>query len=166
MFLCIVPRDTSRLAPCDHEEADSRQMLHLTNAIDEGYQKILIRTVDTDVVVLGIAAAANSGVRELWLSFGTDSHHRYIPAHEIAASIGPRKSLALPFFHAFTGCDTGSAFHKREKKPACDTWKAYDEVTQTFLSLRTSRSIDRRFCNSREVYHTSVSLHICTNRYR
>ena len=78
-------------------------MIDLTDAIDEGYQKILIRTVDTDVVVLGIAAAAYSGVRELWLSFGTDTHHRYIPAHEIAASIAPRKSLALPFFHAFTG---------------------------------------------------------------
>ena len=127
--LCIVPRDTSRLAPCDHEEADSRQMLFLTDAIDEGYQKILIRTVDTDVVAFGIAAAANSGVRELWLSFGTDTHHRYIPAHEIAASIGPRKSPALAFFHAFTGCDTVSAFHKRGKKPAWDTWKAYDEVT-------------------------------------
>ena len=44
--LCISPRDTSRLAPCDHEEADPRMILHLADAVNEGFRTILLRTVD------------------------------------------------------------------------------------------------------------------------
>ena len=69
------------------------------------------------------------------MSFGTEKNHRYIPAHEIAASMSPRRSQSLPFFHAFTGCDTVSGFNLRSKKSAWDTWKAYDEATSTFLAL-------------------------------
>jgi len=43
---------TSALAPCNHEEADSDIMLHAAHAAHSGHKKILIRTVDTDVVVL------------------------------------------------------------------------------------------------------------------
>ena len=39
---------TSALAPCNHEEADSRIMFHAAHA---AYKKILILTVDTDVVL-------------------------------------------------------------------------------------------------------------------
>ena len=46
---CIPARDTTHLAPCDHEEADTRMMLHLADAVRDGFQKILLRRVDTDV---------------------------------------------------------------------------------------------------------------------
>ena len=49
------------LAPCSHEEADTRMLLHLEDAVKQGYGKICIRTVDTDVVVLAIAAAQRLG---------------------------------------------------------------------------------------------------------
>ena len=49
--------DTSRLDPCDHEEADTRIILHLANAVNGGFHKILLHTVETDVVVLAVAAA-------------------------------------------------------------------------------------------------------------
>ena len=43
---------------------------------------------------------------------------RYIPVHEIVAPIDPRKSQALPMFHAYTGCDTVSSFSTKGKKTA------------------------------------------------
>ncbi|KAK3867204.1 hypothetical protein Pcinc_027321 [Petrolisthes cinctipes] len=43
---------------------------------------------------------------ELWIAFGTGKNYRYIPAHEIAASLGPQKARALPVFYAMTGFDT------------------------------------------------------------
>ena len=49
--------DTSVLAPCNHEEADRRIMLHATHAAHNGHKKILICTVDTDLVVLAVALA-------------------------------------------------------------------------------------------------------------
>ena len=42
------------LSPCSHEEADTRIILHLADAAMSGYDRIMIRTVDTDVVVLAI----------------------------------------------------------------------------------------------------------------
>ena len=47
---------------------------------------------------------------EIWIAFGTGKDLRYVSAHEISASLGLRQSVALPVFHAFTGCDTVSHF--------------------------------------------------------
>jgi len=64
--------DTSALAPCNYEEADSCIMLHATHAAHNGHKKILVRTVDTDVVVLAVALARTLNEEtEVWMSFGT-----------------------------------------------------------------------------------------------
>jgi len=41
----------SAISPCDHEEADTRLFLHALHCAQSGYRKVLIRSVDTDVVV-------------------------------------------------------------------------------------------------------------------
>ena len=133
--VCIPPKNTSYLAPCNHEEADTRMIVHLADALRDGFHKIMLRSSDTDVVVLAVAAVARMNVQELWIAFGTGKNFRYIPIHEIVASIGPNKSEALPMFHAYTGCDTVSSFATKGKKIAWDTWKSYVEVTRTFLAL-------------------------------
>ena len=43
--------DTSSIAPCDHEEADTRLLIHVADAVNGGHESIMVRTVDTDVVV-------------------------------------------------------------------------------------------------------------------
>ena len=45
--------DQSILAPCHQEEADTRMFLHVFDASKAGTEKIMIRTVDTDGVVIG-----------------------------------------------------------------------------------------------------------------
>lgn len=106
---CNPLRDTSGLAPCNHEEADSMMMVHLADVVYRGYSKIKIRTVDTDVVVIAVAVMSELPEdTEVWIAFGTGKDYRYIPVHSIFKSLGPLKSLSLPVFHAFTGCDTVS----------------------------------------------------------
>ena len=39
-------------------------------------------------------------------------------------------------FHAFTGCDTTSAFLGKGKKSAWEAWKVYPEATEAFLSVK------------------------------
>ena len=57
-FLCAPSQhETNLLAPCNHEEADSRMMLHVAHAAQHGHQRILVRSVDTDVVVLVVMVA-------------------------------------------------------------------------------------------------------------
>ena len=76
--LCIPSRDSSRLAPCDHEEADTRLILHLADAVNEGFCTILLCTVDSDIVILAVAAASKLDVQELWVAFGTGKNFRYM----------------------------------------------------------------------------------------
>ncbi len=137
--VCIPPIDTTHLAPCNHEEADTRMILHLADAVDKGFQKILLRTVDSDVVVLCVAVVAKISVRELWIAFGTGKHFRYIAAHEIAASLGPNKSQALPMFHAsgwlnqVAGCHYGQHYLRRilHQKNCCAVAAKRDAKTIT-----------------------------------
>ena len=49
--------------------------------------------------------------------------NRYIPAHAIAQSLGQSKAMALPAFHALTGCDTTSTFFGKGKKTAWSVWQ-------------------------------------------
>ncbi|KAK3742384.1 hypothetical protein QZH41_002604 [Actinostola sp. cb2023] len=148
--LCSIPRESiSSLAPCKHEEADTRMLLHAADAVQSGHNKILLRTVDTDVLVLAVACVQKIQLRqdsddaciELWVAFGAGTHLRYIAAHEISRSLNPEVSIALPVFHAFTGCDTVSCFAGRGKKTALATWDSYPDVTTAFIDLANSPSL-------------------------
>jgi len=44
--------DVSSISPASHEEADGRLLLHVKHAVESGHTCILIRTVDSDVVVI------------------------------------------------------------------------------------------------------------------
>ena len=114
-------------------------MLHVAHAAEHDHRWIQVRTVDTDVVVLAVMVAqALPCVDELWIAFGTGKNYRYIPAHEIAASLGPQKARALPVFHAMTGCDTVSAFVGHGKKSAWATWNSFPELTDSLVTLTTT----------------------------
>lgn len=112
-------RDTSLLAPCSHEEADTRMTLHLADAVNQGFQKILLKTVDTDVFYCSLSSGSsgqdrNPGIMGRLWNWSTLSLR--IAAHEIASVIGPDKSKALPVCHAYTGCDTVSSFNTKGKE--------------------------------------------------
>lgn len=129
------------LQPCSHEEADTRILLHVKDAMNSGYKDIMIRTVDTDVVVIAIAHFRDvEKIENMWIAFGTGKEFRYIPVHEVARSIGPDMAKALPFFHAVTGCDTTSYFANHGKKSALATWLAWPEITETFTALSSQVS--------------------------
>jgi hypothetical protein len=125
------------LQPCNHEEADSRIFLHVHNAALQ-HHRVLIRAVDTDVFILAVAQMQRIPDKELWLAFGTGKQFRYLPIHDIVRSLVPERSLALPVFHALTGCDTVSFFGGKSKKRAWDTWNLFPEVTHSFLEIATA----------------------------
>lgn len=79
--------DKAGLAPCDHEEADTRIFINARHATLNGMKKILKRTVDIDVVILAIAFTKKLEVEELRVAFGVGKHLRYPPIHKIASSL-------------------------------------------------------------------------------
>ena len=129
---------TAEIQPCNHEESDTRMLIHAAHATRHGHTKVVLRTVDTDVLVIAISQMSNLGLAEIWLEFGVSKHYRVISVHNIVSSVGYEKASALPFFHALTGCDTTSAFAGRSKRSAWDTWKVFPEITSTFTRLSKS----------------------------
>ena len=85
-----------------HGEADTRIFFHVKRAKSEA----IIRTVDTDVGVTAIYCFHNLGINRLWIEFGIGDKSRFIVIHEIVSSLPQTLRASLPFFHAFTVCDS------------------------------------------------------------
>ncbi len=65
--------DLLHLMPCnkEEEEADTRLLFHTEDSIAEGCKRIVIRIVDTDVVVITTALVRSpSGCENFWIAFG------------------------------------------------------------------------------------------------
>ena len=118
MVLSNKPADLSDLSPCRQEEADTRMMLHLRHAADQGHTKAYLRTVDSDVVVLATHFFHDLRLSELWIGFGSGKTYKDIPIHHISDMLGLQRCQALPFFHAFSGCDVVSSMMEIGKKTA------------------------------------------------
>jgi len=73
--------------------------MHAAHAAQAGHNKITIRTVNTDIVVLAVALACTlEEDDELWVSFCTGKAFRFLAAHEMVWALGPEKAQALPMF--------------------------------------------------------------------
>ena len=96
---------------------------------------MMVRTVDTDVVVLCVSVMEQLDATELWIVFGVGKGFRYLSAHSISHALGKEKSRSLPIFHAFTGCDQTSFFTGKGKKTAWSTSEVFDDVTEAFTRL-------------------------------
>ena len=100
---------------CNHEESDTRIFVHVCHYLHSGHQNIMIRSVDSDVVVLAVSVAIRLSIN-LWIAYGKERHYRYLNISETASLLGESKSKALPAFHAFTGNDYISSFYGIGKK--------------------------------------------------
>ncbi|KAK3926365.1 Centromere-associated protein E [Frankliniella fusca] len=128
--------DASMLSPCNHEEADTRVFLHAVDAARDGCRKIMIRTSDSDLVVIGVSGFHRlADVEELWIHLKAGKNNNFIPIHQLVSSLGPAKSMAMIGFHAFTGCDTVSSFHNHGKSKAMLALEAYPVCLDAFVAL-------------------------------
>ena len=68
-----IPYPADMITPCNREEADSHLLLPAPNYLATGHEQIMITTVDSNVVVLAIFAAAAPNplckLMNLWIEF-------------------------------------------------------------------------------------------------
>ena len=67
------------LAPCLHDEADTRAFVHLKQAILLGFKEASIRTVDTDILVISLyhyEELKSLGLEKLYIECGTGKSFR------------------------------------------------------------------------------------------
>lgn len=100
----------------------------------------MIKANDTDVLVLALSVFAGlqeAGLQQMWVAFGQGQNIRWISVHDIFQYVDQEKVKGMLFFHAFTGCDTVSAFRNKGKKPAWQTWDICPEASPVFSKLGT-----------------------------
>ena len=86
---------------CDHEEADTRLLLHAKHATPN-YDSIVIRSPDTDVfiILMGLKSSLDAAV---YMDTGTGNNRRIISIDKVSEDIGADMCSAIISFHSFTG---------------------------------------------------------------
>ena len=125
---------STSMPECDLEEADTRICIHIIDALLKGMQRIVVRTVDKDIVVIlfGVFGQLHDNHQyiNMWVAFGMGQNFKEIHINSICKTLGKETCLALPGFHAFTG----SQFQGKGKKSAWASWKSFPEVTDAFIA--------------------------------
>ena len=88
----IVRGNNLDMVKTDHEEADTRMVLHKLNALQRGPTICLIRTVDTDVVILieiFDKLTAICQIANIWVALGTGKKFTYYHVNAFATTKGP-----------------------------------------------------------------------------
>ena len=99
----------------DHEEADTRLILHCIHAHVES---MVMYIRDTDVLVLLLPHYDKMGCTNLLMKTGTSKHPKYIPVHAIHCQVPIGQVSSILAFHAITGCDSVSQLSGHSKTTA------------------------------------------------
>lgn len=117
------------------EEADGRLLLHANNAAAAGYQAVVISSVDTDVFILCLHFQKYIKA-SLFQKCGNKNRTKLLDIKEIVSHVGEEVCETLIGIHAFTGCDTVSAFAGKGKVSALNKINC-DDTKEVFSSLGT-----------------------------
>ena len=71
------------LSSCEQEEADTR-ILHAQYTAKREYNRVMVRTVDMDIVVLCVSVMEQMDATELWIAFGVEKGFRYLHSFNIS----------------------------------------------------------------------------------
>ena len=119
------------------EEADTRMLLHAFHAANAGCKAIIITADDTDVLVICLGLNSNFPY-PIYQKRGTQNLVRFLDIGKLARAIAKSICNAVVGLHAFTGCDTVSAFAGRGKLSAFKQMKASTTYQEAFSQLGQS----------------------------
>ena len=120
------------MASCDHEEADTRLIVHIVDALTKGRNTCLVRTVDTDIVMILVGKFHYFTILNLnaniWVAFGSRRNFPSCTSTLYAKTWEERNLWHCHFFTAF------SSFRKG-KRLAWEAWKRFPNVSTAFVSV-------------------------------
>ena len=103
----------------DHEEADTRLILHCSHA---HMDSMVVYVRDTGGLVLLLAHYDKMRCTNLLMKDGTSKHPTYMPIYDIRRQIPIEQVSSILGFHAISGCDSVSELSGRSKKTA---WRVF-----------------------------------------
>ena len=121
---------------CTQEEAHGRILLHAKHAAVHDKVPIVVVAEDTDVFVLCIAFHKNINV-PFYQLYGK-SRRKVYDIHKIGTAVGNGMCKALVGMHAYTGCDSVSAFSGKGKVKAFKLAMSDRDLQSMFTDLGTN----------------------------
>ena len=104
---------------CNDEEADTRIMVHIRHALEHGAETVLVRTVDTDVVVILVGLFFDLvTIRpscDFWIAFGMGKNYRLHHINSICESLGPGDLDHEPYQYSMLFLAVIRHLHSTEK---------------------------------------------------
>ena len=98
----------------NQEETDTRVVLYLKFAAQIGYKSALVRTPDTDILIILLHHAQALQIT-IYLDTGMGKHGRFISVSELAERKGTEYCTAILGLYVLTGEDTACAFKGKGK---------------------------------------------------
>ncbi|PHT96222.1 hypothetical protein BC332_34852 [Capsicum chinense] len=135
----------------NHEEADTKIILHGKYVAENGCNALHIFSPDTDVFILALrrylVLPQDTGI---FMGVGM---RRFVSLKPIFDSLGPLKAAALPGLHALSGCDTTGSFANKGKP---SWWKCFlncsNEALEALVNLGKSRSLSDEIIKTLEEF--------------
>jgi len=124
---------------CNHIEADYRIVLYVIKAIDRGSCSIVVRTGDTDVLVILVGHSKTfldmCENLSLTVMFTAGSRTQYFDILKIAKYINLEYCKGFMLFYAYTGCDYTPHFYNIGKTKWFDLYIKDDAIKKTFTTV-------------------------------
>ena len=84
---------------------------------------------------------------KIWVDFGSGDNRKTYFINKVHSNLGDTVCLSLPFFHAFTGCDSTSSFFRKSKSNFMEHWNnlsidMWSNVSSSFQQLSWLPTMD------------------------
>ena len=112
----------------NQEETDTRVVLYLKFAGQMGYKSVVVRTPDTDILVI-LLHHAHALQITIYLDTGMGKQRRLINVTELAERKGAEYCTAILGLYVFTGEDATSAFKGKGKGKVGPLKKLHNQQT-------------------------------------
>ena len=96
---------------------------------EEWLEVFTIKTADTDVLIIALAYRHSAHHLDVKVNviLGIGKSIKYYDINSLSLNLGEHTCKALPFFHAFSGCDCVSSFFNQGKCKMWDRWQDFTD---------------------------------------
>ena len=134
------------------EETDTRVVLYILYALQKGYKCAVIRSPDTDILLILLYYAPKFHPLVVLFDTGKGANRRVINVTDLAEELGPAYCEALLGLHCFTGEDCNCAFKGQGKLKPLKKMLKMPRYQETFRALGNSWSVSDKVLSDLEQF--------------
>lgn len=139
------------------EETDARVILYCLYAKESGFKYVCVRSPESDIFFILLHHVNQTKGLEVLFETGKRNKRRCINVTRAALSLSPLICNAYLGLHAFTGCDSTSAFKGKGKVKAIHLVKKHQHFQELFKKLGESWTVSRNMQKGMEEF--TCALH-------